>query len=127
MKRILAVVAILALLLPCVLATAIELDTLSFDELVELHKETFLKIVTHPDYKQVDVPPGKYEVGVHIPVGEYTITTNDSYTSIVINDYKEAHVFKKGEVVGRLVLNKGDIVEISNGTIVFAPFVGLGF
>jgi len=126
MKRFIAVIACLVLLLSCAPVFAMELETLSFDELIELHKATFNAIVSHPDFKSVAVPPGTYEVGKHIPAGEYTLSTNDIMAMIVKNGFDDMQVIQKDGAVGRYILKNGDTIETS-GTIYFSPFVGLGF
>lgn len=126
MKKLIAMLVLVLLLPISTQAMAIDLSSMSYDELVTLHKETFKAIMALPEFKEVDVPSGSYMVGEHIPAGEYKITTKISMASVTINEYEQLFVVTPDMPVGRLILKNGDKVAISTG-VVFSPYVGLGF
>lgn len=85
--------------------------------------------------KPVTVPIGIYEVGAHIPAGDYTITT-DSYASVTValgedvGDYEQQifwETFDETGSIGRLPLKEGQFVRVEYAPVVFTPFAGLGF
>lgn len=73
MKQIICVLLILCLFPVCVTAESIDLSGLSFDELRELQTRISKELVTRPEWKEVPVPPGLYQVGVDIPAGNWDL------------------------------------------------------
>jgi hypothetical protein len=73
MKRLITIFLVLALILPAA-ATAVDLEDMSFDELVVLREQINLAIWNSQEWQSVTVPQGVWEVGKDIPVGKWTIS-----------------------------------------------------
>lgn len=77
MKKLLALLLAMALLIPAACAEGIDLSALSFDQLVELRQQISKELTTRPEWKEVTVPVGVWKVGEDIPAGHWTITAAD--------------------------------------------------
>lgn len=77
MKRFLCVLLVFLMITP-VLAEGIDLASLSFEELRILQTRISQEMTTRPEWKEVPVPPGLYQIGVDIPAGDWCITCDDS-------------------------------------------------
>ena len=74
MKKLISFVLILALLLPAVaLADLPDLSGLSFDELGQLISQAKRALWACPEWQQVEVPAGIYQIGEDIPAGHWSI------------------------------------------------------
>ncbi|MDD3212274.1 MAG: hypothetical protein PHY64_01290 [Eubacteriales bacterium] len=156
MKKLLAIVLVLALLLPSLALADVDLSGMSYDELVALKEKINLALWSSNEWEEVTVPIGVYEIGRDIPVGywnisvpptEYTILTwakalDESKKSADYGDY----LFSSGimsktfknyadfngdypESVD-LELTKGTYIIVERGNVVFSPYSGgkdLGF
>lgn len=74
MKRFLCCLFALVLLPVVSLADLPDLSGLSYDELVQLREQVNLAIWQCPEWKNVEVSSGVYEIGKDIPSGYWTIT-----------------------------------------------------
>lgn len=72
MKKLLALSLILILALPAALADGVDLSSMSYDELTDLRSQLEQEIMSRPEWKEVQVPPGRYVAGVDFPAGRYT-------------------------------------------------------
>lgn len=126
MKKIALILLAICILSASALAAPIDLSSLSFNELVALHNEVFAAIMQCDEFKEVKVPAGEYRIGTDIPAGEYTLTTDEIIALITVNEYENMSTIGQGDRVGRIVLKDGDIVSIT-GSMIFAPYTGLGF
>ena len=136
MKKLVVLLLVCILFVSC--AAADDLSGLSFDDLVKLRDEINAEIVSRPEWKETTVPPGDWVVGQDIPVGVYSIRNADSVDyaglslwRVAVHDYSNrgyiGNIFvENGEPYGRLQLEAGWVVSISN-PVVFAPPQGLGF
>lgn len=129
MKKLLCVLLIVCFL--PVIALSEDFSSMSYDELIELHRQLIKEIMSRPEWKEVEVPAGKWIIGEDIPEGSYSLTTvNDS--SIVqvygTNNYgiPELIYLQEGETYGKLILTAGMQIDISS-PVIFAPVKGLGF
>lgn len=128
MKKILTLLLIIIALSGSLVAYAspVDLSSLSFADLIALHSEVFAAIIQHDDFKEVKVPAGEYRVGTDIPAGEYKLTTDAVMAMVIVNDYESMYTLTNSEGVGRFVVKDGDTLSVS-GSVIFAPYVGLGF
>lgn len=138
MKKVLSlllVVLLVALSVPS-FASDIDLSSMSFDDLVALKLKVENEIMSRPENKEVSVPAGIYEIGVHIPAGEYTLTADGSYAAITVSttdDFEDYAAMisidsiDEDTPVGRMSLKTGQFVKIEYGSIMFTTFTGLGF
>lgn len=139
MKRVLSVLIVLLVVFGvsgAALGETISVDpaTATLDELIAARTAIEQAIMSRDDYKEVKVPAGTYTVGNQIPAGEYTVSAGASLSIVTVygKGGKEAfdmagmHTVTGAENIGRLVLEDGQTVEIT-GSVVFAPYAGLGF
>lgn len=157
MKKFLSLLLVLCLLLPAMaVAESIDLSTLSFDQLVQLRQRISQELTTRPEWKEVTVPQGVWEVGVDIPEGHWVITaapgcdtflkisslldetgTKVKFTidSLYIAERltsKSNRLFDntKHKDSFDVILKSGWFVLVDDGSVVFTPFTGkpsLGF
>jgi len=135
-KVVLAIVcATLILVASSALATDFDLSSLSFDDLLALKLKVDAEVMSRPETKSVSVPIGVFEVGVHIPAGEYTLALDGGYATITVSngadfsDYENivSTTYVEEVGIGRFVLTDGQFVNIERGHILFTIFTGLGF
>lgn len=155
MKKVLSLLLVLALLLPAfAVAEGVDLSALSFDQLVQLREQIARELTTRPEWKEVTVPQGVWEVGVDIPAGHWTITVaNRGYGRVTIApllkdnglevDYWKAlsqglfhyQITLTGRQSGiydpqtsvssfDIELPDGVYVEVYNASVIFSPYTG---
>lgn len=80
-----------------VLSEAIDIDKLSHDDLVSLHRDVGLKLYGEALLKGVEMPEGEYEGGVDLPIGSYVITVSGKNIFCILDLYenskKETRIF----------------------------------
>jgi hypothetical protein len=77
MKRFLAALLALLLLIPASGMAAVDLSSLSWQQLQALDQQLAKEMASRPEWKEVVVPPGVYEIGVDIPAGYWDVTLKD--------------------------------------------------
>lgn len=111
------------------------LSSLGYEELVALKIQTEHELMSRPEAQAIPVPMGVYEVGPHIPVGDYTLTT-DNFASIIVSNSENFDSYENmiyyesieaGDTIGRINLKEGTFVHIEYGIMNFTRFAGLGF
>lgn len=144
MKNTFRIVSLLLVLLFSTItfasAETFDISDLSFSELVVLKLKINLAIMQCDEWKQVTVHEGTYIVGEDIPAGDYTVTYTGSRQSNVYiypsmqalseNDYIERHNMNpdfENATLGKLSLSNGQVITIQYGSVVFSPYIGLGF
>lgn len=130
MKKLIALTLIILSLIPVAAFADVDFSGMSYDELVSLNSQLFKEIVSRPEFKEVAVPTGSYVVGSDIPAGTYSLgLASGTFGSMIrINDFQEAYTVSSSDPsIGKVTLKDGDSVDISMGSIVFKPYVGLGF
>lgn len=130
MKKLIALALVILSLIPVAVLADVDLSSMSYDELVSLNSKLFAEIISRPEFKEVTVPTGTYNVGEDIPAGTYSLgLANGTFGSMIqINGFQGSYaVTSTDQTVGKVVLKEGDSVEISMGSIIFKPYVGLGF
>lgn len=151
MKRALAAVAALVLLLALAPAAFADVDLsgMTFDELVALKDQINLAIWNSAEWQEVEVPQGVWQVGADIPAGKWTIKVNSGHYSIIsigpkLNDtktglaypYKAAqmvynpnyHLYTAGKQTEWTVdFVEGDYVFVDDEPAVFTPYAGKPF
>ena len=129
MKKKIAIVLAGMMLSAGVAMAAVDLKSMSFDELVDLQSQILEEVVSREEFKCVSVPAGEYTVGSDIPAGDYTITNSvkSAMVTLYVNGFESAyHLTSTDPVIGKLSLEDGDIVSTS-GTLDFSTYKGLGF
>ena len=126
MKKTCFLCVFLSFLLIASLATANDIPSMSFDELLVLHQDTYKALVSHPDFKSVLVPTGIYTIGTDIPAGNYRITTAHSISMLDIDGTWTLYTITPENPMGKLTLTDGDVIEVTN-SVTFETYIGLGF
>jgi len=155
MKRLMAVLVALVLLLPALASADVDLTGMSYDELVSLKEKIDLALWAAEEWQEVTVPSGVYTVGVDIPVGKWTIKAVDGIYAFIKwgdvldvsgvdidfsgNLYESESLYStsykryeegKDKTEVTYDLKDGQYIIVSDGTVVFSPFSGgpkLGF
>lgn len=73
MKRLFALLLLLALLISSAAADPLDLSGMSFEELVDLRDQLNLAIWNSQEWQEVTVPAGVWIVGQDIPAGHWSI------------------------------------------------------
>lgn len=155
MKKLCALVLVLAVLFPCLATAEIDLSGMSYDELVALKDQINLAIWNSQEWQEVEVPQGVWLVGTDIPAGHWSISAVAKYASIEIgtqlnetgkgiaafeSDFYEyemitnpayKHYEKDSDITSiDFDLKEGTYILIEKGTVLFTPYSGkpsLGF
>lgn len=139
MRRVLALVLIFAVAACCVAYAEPDYNSMTYDELLRINKlvqaALFQKGVLADG---VTVYPGVYKVGEEIPAGVYRAECKGAYSSALLNIYPDennqsiisgkSYVMAElygSSVVGKLVLEEGNIVDLTNGNIILTAYTGL--
>ena len=139
MKKLIAIVIILALLLPAAaLADLPDISGLTNEELIELNRQINLRLFSEKLINGARIPIGVYTVGVDIPAGSYHVELESNLTNSLISIH---YIDEKGEErvngsfmlgdiygayeVGKMTLEDGQFVEIEFSPAVFFPYSGL--
>ncbi|MBO7662793.1 MAG: hypothetical protein J6U01_05440 [Clostridia bacterium] len=136
MKKLFAVVLILAVLLPfSALADLPDISNLSTDELLELNHQIQSRLFSQKLVDGVDVPAGDYIVGEDIPAGVYRLVVVFPKSGGTLRVYpsKDEHYtldsflgeFWGVTELGKVALEDGNIVHITGNTLRFFPYTGL--
>lgn len=124
MKKLVAIIAVLVLLCGVAYA-AVELSSMSTDELIKLKTSIEKELIDRGAVKSANIPAGEYVVGTDIPAGSYSISTTQILATIVYGDYN-MYVVTPEEGVGKVTLKDGDSFQCSS-TITLTKYAGLSF
>ncbi|MBE5792440.1 MAG: hypothetical protein E7322_09835 [Clostridiales bacterium] len=134
MKKIVALLLALLFVLASVPVYAkTDFDSYTTEELISLRVSINVELLLRGAEKDFVVPIGVYTVGEDIPAGSYTVR---AVTYGYITLYEDADSFYSfseginnadGEYIGKLTLEKGNIVKVLSGRLLFSPYQGLGF
>lgn len=134
MKKLIAVIAALALLFAVAVAESVDLSAMTFEELAQLQKAIIQEMQSRDEFKSVWVPQGVYTVGEDIPAGVYSFSSNSRAAIEIysgdpsdIANYRGMYTLGKDEVVAKYELKDGYYVEIKYDPILFETYTGLGF
>ena len=128
MKKLICMLLVMCLL-PVVGLCDVDLSSMSYDELVTLSQQITVEIMSRPEWKEVSVPTGTWEIGTDIPAGMYSIRTTSKKATIWytkksgIRDY--IYVYPE-EPLGKIELLEGTTLEI-NTEVIISPPLSLGF
>lgn len=125
-----ALIVLIASFLFVSCASALDLSSVSDDELMKLPAQITAEQIARGLVKSADIRAGKYRIGTDIPAGAYVIKNNGKYSMniFVQNAFGEytynLALWSTGEETGRIELNEGDILDI-NGDIILSVFTGI--
>lgn len=154
MKKAVCAILMFLLAFPALAFADVDLDGMSFDQLVELRERVDLAIWKSDGWQEVEVPKGVYEVGKDIPEGKWTIRAAEETAAKIYwgdeLDVSGVELSYDGDIweLERIVspeyryYEKGDTTEVTyamkngqyfivdDGIAVFTPYAGtpsLGF
>lgn len=134
MKKIIALLLLVSVLLLFGSAYAEDLSKLNDEQLIALSVAVNSEIIQRNLNKKVKVPTGTYIVGQDIPAGDYTIRPTGSLLCVEIYEDEVKLINRVGsfsvnqeEIIGKISLKEGQIVEITLGGSTFEKYAGLGF
>ena len=89
MKRLLVIALVLVLTLPLagVANVSVDVDSMSYEELVALSEKVQLALFGRSLMDGVEVPLGKYVVGKDIPAGAYVISASGYHASVSVQTW----------------------------------------
>lgn len=136
MKKLITFFLILTLVVPAAaLADLPDISGLSQDELIELSHQIQLRLFNEKLVNGVVVPVGTYIIGEDIPEGSYRLEleTPLNNSMITINSKNKGKVIGShllGEIygffeVGKITLEKDQVIEITFGPLKIYPYTGL--
>lgn len=111
-------------------AAALDLSSVSDDELMKLPAQISAEQIARGLVKSAEIRAGKYRIGKDIPAGSYVIKNNGKYSMNIfvqnaIGEYTyNLALWSTGEETGRIELNEGDVLDI-NGDIILSTFTGI--
>lgn len=131
MKKLMCITLILCVL-PVIAIADVDLSSMTYDELLALRDQLNIEIFSRPEWKEVTVPGGQWSVGKDIPAGAYSLHPTKEGGFVTIYNENGKLIISQGirdeeNVIGKIELLEGYSVEISRGSLIFAPAIGLGF
>jgi hypothetical protein len=155
MKKLICLILVFSMLVPCALAESIDLSGMTFEELVALKEKINLAIWQCQEWQEVTVPQGVWKVGEDIPAGTWTVYCLPEQSSQIIwgdaldkngtginfsncDRYGVAMIYSKSYLIYKegdmteytFTVNAGDYIVIKQSSIIFTPYNGkpdLGF
>ena len=135
MKKLLAMIMILTVLLPAaVLADLPDISALTLEELIDLNYQIRLRFFSEKLMNGIRIPAGVYTVGVDIPEGAYRVeyrppyeTAFCTFTLVEQNGaaYSTLLGFSSSNDIGKIYLQNLATVTISGGEVFFYDYSGL--
>jgi len=147
MKRIitLAFTLLLVFLIPCFCFAEVNIDGLSYDELIALKDKINLAIWSSDEWQEVEVPQGVWKVGEDIPAGKWTILpraggeprvyvgksvdpsgteveswiAHEKITSDTYRNYSSSDITE-----WTVELHDGNYVQVYGDSVIFTPYSG---
>lgn len=141
MKKIFSLLLVFVILsMPAALAEEIDVKKYSYKQLELIEKAIRHEMMTRPEWKRVTVPVGIWKVGDDIPAGTYSIrATPEGITSVNLwrrakDDYSsnglilcESVIFDETDLIGKVIFEEGNVLEISGSPVYLCPPVSLEF
>lgn len=155
MNKVVAILFLLAWMIPAFALADVDLSGMSYDELVALKDQINKAIWDSEKWEEVTVPQGVWKVGEDIPAGHWTIKAADGalasieYGDILADDQRSISYKSKGRIYEQVYsptrklfdensdkvqidieMKDGYYVCIDHGSVVFSPYSGkvsLGF
>ena len=141
MKKIISLFLVFVILsMPAALAEEIDVKKYSYKQLELIEKAIRHEMMTRPEWKRVTVPVGIWKVGDDIPAGTYSIrATPEGITSVNLwrmakDDYSsnglilcESVIFDETDLIGKVIFEEGNVLEISGSPVYLCPPVSLEF
>ena len=136
-KRIIAGLMAGAFLIGGFALADVDLSGMSYEELIALHSDVIEAIEASGEAVSFRAEPGEYIVGVDIPVGRYSVRAVDGVDFCVVTVdnvdglWRVNETFRDSDepakVIGQLILEEGEKVEIRGGAALFGAPAGITF
>lgn len=135
MKKLLAALSVSLFLLPACALSALDLTTMTTDELVTLRDQVAAELSMRGSASSVTVPIGVWRIGEDIPAGAWMLSAiDDRYTHIVIGPTVDPNgitmdkyasgnsgfFLSRGDAC-RVTLRAGDFLFIESCPVSFSP------
>ena len=134
MKKLLSLILVVVLVLPAAACADLpDISSLTDQELLDLCKMIGVKLFGEKLADGIIVPPGEYIVGEDIPAGNYKITISGGMGFYDVYNKKGGYIVMSGVAgepynvleIGKLTLEDGNILELTNSTFTFYPYLNL--
>jgi ABC-type phosphate/phosphonate transport system substrate-binding protein len=125
MKRLFSLLLVF-LICASVPAFAIDMTSLSNDELIQLRSDLADEMLSRGMTASMKIPTGDYIIGEDIPAGSYTVTTDQVLVSITVGDYESMYVLTPDSPIGKLSLEDGKKFCITSA-VTLTKYTGLSF
>ena len=136
MKKIISLILAIIMMSSFAFAEIPDISGLTTEELLELNHQIQLRLFSEKLNDGVDVLAGQYTVGTDIPAGSYRLIVvypgsggmlyvYDSADSSMYSDSSFLGEYWGVVEIGKITLEDGNIVDISNNALRFFPYVGL--
>jgi hypothetical protein len=133
MKKVIALITALILIVGSAAAEIPDLSGLSEDELFEVIHEAQAILFASNLVEGVRVPQGTYTVGIDIPAGTYRIEITDGNGYYEVYDKPDGRLLHAGITgsgyditeIGKITLEGGYVLSLINSSFVFYPYVGI--
>jgi|LSQX01.2.fsa_nt_gb hypothetical protein len=128
---------LLALLMMTSTASAVSIDTLSLDELMDLRIRIEERIIELSEDWSLRVPMGIYEVGKDVPAGSYSVESekgnrarfmlSSSYEKALSNTVLFSEYLSEDKEFGKIIFSDGQFLKIEDNAVLLRKYKGLSF
>ena len=133
MKKLFAMILVLAMLPVFALADLPDISGLSESELLELSQQIQMRLFSEKLINGVRVPIGTYVIGEDIPAGTYRILSGDDISSIALYEDDSDRIselftfgtYYNSAEIGKIVLQEGVRIKIDYSSVMFFQYTGL--
>lgn len=133
MKRFFALLLVLCSLCAYAFASEAPFEGLTDEQVLLISQMAHNELITRGYIKSAVVPQGVYIVGVDLPAGTYSVSQNEYLASVEVfpsetskNDIFD-YTIREDEIIGRLVLENGQRLEVLHSSITLTVYSGLSF
>lgn len=125
MKKAIALVLILTMLCTTAYAATVDFSDWSDEQLIALRTIVTQEILNRGLATSAKVPTGDYIVGVDIPAGKFSITSDYPMVTISVGQYG-LYLVTPDSPLGKVEFSEGEKVSFS-GPVVLTVYTGLSF
>lgn len=138
MRKLIAIFICTMLVICAAQAEELDLESMPLSELLELQSKVNQAIFNSPEWKEVEIPMGVWDIGKDIPAGRWEIAAGpnaDKYTAPHIwyyltrseknntpNDLRADYKVKQGETLV-IDLYDGNVIKIEDTSLIFRRYV----
>lgn len=133
MKRFFALLLVLCSFCACSFASEDPFECLTDEQVLLISQMAHNELITRGYIKSAVVPQGVYIVGVDLPSGTYSVShegsvsTVEVYPSAASQDDIYDYTIYDDEIIGRIVLEDGQRLEVKHKPVFLTVYSGLSF